>query len=275
MAETAVNLRMKTRHCTTLKRWWIGALAAVLVGGCGTAPPGPPPSFDLAAAELAATADAPAVVLDGPSSKAGGVGRSMAKGAGWGLALGLILAPATAGASMFGAVAAVANGVAAVVVGAAGGAVVGAMSAESAAELDAKRNLLASTHAGRPQAPQLVDELTRAAGAHAQPALPRSWLMQAKLVEIASEGSGRGTPFSVRLSVRVEIRRFGDPMPAAERVFDATSSMRRTTEAWSADDAAPLHAALDECRRSLVGQILAWAQPADPGRDIVSRSQRQ
>lgn len=250
---------MTVDHVGSRTRCWLAILAAGLLAGCGSTPQRWPQAFDLAAAQISAAPAMPEIVLDGAASKAGGVGQAALKGAGWGLAIGLLMAPVSAGGSMIGGIGAATVG-AATVAGGASGTAVGAMTAENATEIQAKRELLTQASAARSDAQWMADELGQAARARSKAGPLAQWQILVSLAEVATEGSGRDNPFALRLSARLEIHRSDGAQPGSPLVFAATSSTRLTTDGWGADAAAPLHAALDECRRSIVAQVLGLQQ---------------
>jgi hypothetical protein len=225
----------------------LAAVAALLVGACSTVP-APPPAFDLAAAEFTAGTASIQIVIDGPSSKSAAAGRSAAWGAAIGLFVGLA---ADVGCSYVCGVAPFVGAL----LGAASGAAVGAVTSDSAVDIEARRTFLAAEIAQR-SASQRLTELLRAQ-ANSESGSPRPWQVTAAVVEAGSAGGGRDQPFAVRLRGQLAIARAGETTPPIILDFTATSTAALTAAGWRAEAAAPLHAAFDECLRSLAAQMLS------------------
>ncbi len=242
-------------------------LAAVCLWATGCASvPQMPAEFDLGRAAIAQSAQAPALVLEGPDGKGRGAGAGAAKGGGLGFVIGGL---ACLGTGPFAALCLGTVVPAGIAVGAASGAVVGAVRAESAEDVQAKRSLLQTelaTPAMRAQLGAALQQQSRELLPSALPlagsnAAPTEWTIQIAVTEVATVGSGPGVPYALLASARLAVLQRGQATPVFVNEYQAQTATSLTTPQWADSDAAPLRAALQDLSTKMATKMLADLAP--------------
>jgi len=232
---------------------WHRTLLLLVALATGCAGPQAPRGVDAGAIDFQARNGPVEVFVDGPGSKARGARSGAAAGAGVGVLLGGMLCLAAGPLAVL--CAGPALGVAAV--STATGAVVGAVTAESAAEMQAKQAFLADVLASQPFAEQLAARLREGARGDAATAPAAAWQAEVRLVELATVGSGQDRPFRLRLVGRLELRAASGGEPLLVKDYQVLARASRSIEDWRSDNGASLRATLAESVDALAAQMLA------------------
>lgn len=232
---------------------WHRTLLLLVALATGCAGPQAPRGVDAGAIDFQARNGPVEVFVDGPGSKARGARSGAAAGAGVGVLLGGMLCLAAGPLAVL--CAGPALGVAAV--STATGAVVGAVTAESAAEMQAKQAFLADVLASQPFAEQLAARLREGARGDAATAPAAAWQAEVRLVELATVGSGQDRPFRLRLLGRLELRAASGGEPLLVKDYEVLARASRRIEDWRSDNGASLRATLAESVDALAAQMLA------------------
>ncbi len=242
---------------------------AALIAGCSSTPR-VPTDFSLARASVVAVAGEPQVAVDGP----GGKGSAVAKSAGAGGGLGLLITGiACAGAGFLAPVCFATLVPTGIAVGALGGAAVGAIRAENADEVDAKRVLLRSVLAASEpnfglmrnlveQARDLADiqiQKEESAGAAAM----QPWTLRLSVVELATVGSGADAPYALHLSADLDVDQTGGAPRVFAKRYQATTTTKMTTSQWALNTSEAARAEMDMLLAALAVQIVQDLVPAD------------
>lgn len=237
-------------------------MALVIATGCASSAQ-MPADFDVADATVVADATEPALVIDGPSGKGSGAVAGAATGGGAGFLIGGLaclgagpLAPLCLGLV-------VPTGMA---VGAVSGAVVGAVRADSAANVDSKRVLLATlmtpSTAGVPVVARLQQQLrealvlSRPLGEIKAADARGGWTLRLTLTELATVGGGPGAPYALQASARLDASQVAGAQPIFVKHYRAISAQTLTTAEWGANEARQAQEGLDGMAAALVTQMI-------------------
>ena len=179
------------------RRWVValGAALSVSITGCGSLPR-TPGGFSPLQADITSTTGDVAIEIDGPSGKGTGAASGAAKGTGIGLLVGLL-----ASASC-GPLAGLCAGVVlptTTTIGAVSGAAVGAVRADSAADVERKKRLLATELAASPYSNLLAEQLRQRVRERHDIALPDETPAAATPIAQASDTSGRATQWQIEV----------------------------------------------------------------------------
>ena len=255
---------------------WQGVGACLLLAGCSAAPRAPT-DFSLARAAVVAGAAEPQITVDGPDGK----GRAAAGGAGKGGGVGLLVAGLGCLPAGFLAPACFAMvAPAGLVVGAATGAAVAAHRADSAEEVEAKRELLRSVLIAPDPHSRLARNLATQAREVAGVDLPMAdsasaadrpaWALRLVVAEFATAGSGSDVPYALQLSANVDVEQTGSAQHVFVKRYQATGATKLTTSQWALNTSDAARTEMDTLMRELAIQMVQDLAPAD-----ISRKKRE
>ena len=255
-------------------------LACALATGCASTAR-LPTAFSLADASLVAEGAEALLVIDGPSGKGSGAGAGAAKGGSTGLLIGGL---ACMGAGPLAALCIAAVIPATTAIGAVGGAVAGAISTDSAANVEAKRALLASVMPAAASPDGLAARLQqglhrRRSGeslqAGADGGLPRSaWTLRLGMTELQTLGAGAEAPYALRAVAQLQVLDTGSGSPVFAKAYQAVSPVRLRTAEWSANEALLARQAVEALYSSLAAQMATDLTGGHAARASASASLR-
>ena len=244
--------------------------AVTMATGCATSTPKPPPEFSLQRAKvIAASADLP-LVLDGAPGKGRSAVAGAAAGAGAGLVAGGI--PCLfAGPMMPVCFAVVAPTVA---VTAAGTAAYAAVTADTAEDVQAKRDLLRaalSAPEAHARLAQLVRERVHAAGtasdgaasSDAPDGLPQ-WNVLVTVTRLDTVGTGSDKPYALQVAAEFQLTRSGSEKPSFARHYRVVSETKLTIAEWSANAGEAVNKALDGLLTKIAADMVAELAKSGP-----------
>jgi len=252
------------------------ALLGALTSGCASLSR-PPPDLDLGQAEIWPDPTAPALSVDGYSSKTTALGVGAAIGGG----IGAVVAPvACLGTGVFAPMCVATVLPPSIMIGAVGGGVVAGVDAEDAEAVALKRTLLQSDLPAGTYPSLLATHLQGAAHARvvadlplADPAVPatatstdgtdaarsaaaRPWRIELALTKVACEHNKPGQPYALRLEARMRLHHTGQPGVVYEKTLVARSEAVLTTAEWRTDGAAAARSSLDQGLQRLAEDML-------------------
>ena len=239
------------------------ASGALLLAGCA-GNPRLPSDLDLSQASIAAGAAETTLSLAGPSGKGVGAGKGAVKGGGIGLLIGGLACMGTGFLAPMCLAAVVPTTTA---VGAVSGAVRGAVIAESAEDVDAKRNMLQAELEAPATRTRLVTQLQQKSRAALAVELPLAdpdaaaakpeWTLQVTVTELSTVGSRAGLPYGLHTWASLEVARAGETQPVFVKYYRAYSSEKYTTLEWQSNDAEPVRIALDRMSAALATKMVS------------------
>jgi hypothetical protein len=238
-------------------------ICSAIATGCAT-PPRPPKDLDLARAVIISDPTPPVLTVAGPTGKGAAAGAGAVKGGGTGLTLGTL---ACLGTGFLFPICVATVVPASAAIGAAGWAAVAAVRAEGAEGMALQSRMLAEELDNGGHVARLAEYLQEAAREQLSIELPivrdnaapdaGDWTIEISLLELASDTHSEGQAYSLWIEGRLRLRRGQQVEPVYERRLEAGSDIAMTTQDWTANDGAALHAALDRAVRSLAVRLMS------------------
>ena len=248
-------------------------VVSALAVGCASAPP-IPPNFDFTRATIVAGDKDPEVDIDGLSGKGSGAAVGGVSGAGTGVvyaAIGCLPAAMFYGACLAAAVPVLGG------IGAAGGAAVGAVATQSAASVEAKREMLNEAlfaiDARNYLATLITQQFQQGDGAATlasdtvlAPVQP-SWTLRIALNEVATDGSGEETAYFLKASAAIEVIQTGQEEPLTRKEYHTQTRDKKTTAEWLASEDVPVPTAIEYLLTALASDMLKDLLPNQMSND--------
>jgi len=242
-------------------------MMCLVVMGCASVPESPQ-EFNISHASIVPGDNETTVEIAGLPGKGTGVVVGGGTGAGVGIGAAAVLC---IGTGPFYPLCLASVGTLAGTAGAIGGGVAGAVATESSHGVETKRNMLTQAlmdlEANRTLVPLVYNKSleskalqTTQEGKTSDNSVPE-WTLRISLDEFATVGSGPDTPYSLRLSASVEIRRPGDKNPVFKKLYQTDSPLQMSTVEWRANKDQPVRSVLDDLLATLATEIFNDLQP--------------
>jgi hypothetical protein len=139
--------------------------------------------------------------------------------------------------------------------------------AESAGDVDARRNMLQAELGAPATRTRLVTQLQRKARDTLAVELPLAdpdaaaakpeWTLHVTVTELSTVGGRPGSPYGLHTWASLEVARAGDSQPVFVNYYRAYSTEKYTTPEWKSNDAEPVRIALDHMSAAMASKMVS------------------